>query len=54
MQLVTNGFIILKVNGLTQVDNWKIWKKSLIYFSINVATLTLGLQLSVESEGTWG
>jgi hypothetical protein len=54
MQLVNSGFNILKVNGLTHVDNWSMWKKSLICLSINVATLTLGSWLSVESKGTWG
>ncbi len=39
MQFVTNGFNILKVNGLTHVHMLiieEMWKKSLIHFNINV------------------
>jgi hypothetical protein len=39
MQLVSNGFNILKVNGSTHVHMLiieEMWKKSLIRFNINV------------------
>ncbi len=40
MQFVSNGFNILKVNGLTLIIE-KMWKKSLIQSNINVGFLII-------------